>query len=85
MQRNKQGAFAVEALSDDNKVVGIKHFAGTHNGVKRTEASVIKHNVRRIDARRDKVFAHGHRFVIALQGIVAAEQQVIDFTAIVSV
>ncbi|MNI77119.1 hypothetical protein D3C73_1333930 [compost metagenome] len=85
MQRNKQRALAVESLSDNDEIVGIKYFAGAHNGVKCTETGVIKHDVGRIDASGNQIFTHRHRFVVVLLGIVAAEQQIIHLTAVIRV
>ncbi|MNT77352.1 hypothetical protein D3C72_2164550 [compost metagenome] len=72
MERNKERALAVETLRDDNEIVGIKYFAGTHNRIQRTETGVIQNDIRGIDTCGNQIFAHGHRLVIALLRIIAA-------------
>lgn len=85
MQGDKQRPFAVEALGDDNEVVGIEHFAGADNRVERTEAGIVQHDIGRIDAAFNQVPTHGHRFIVALQSIIAAQQQIVDLAAVVGV
>ncbi len=48
-----QCAFAVEALGNDDEVVGVEDFARAHNRVQRTETGIIQHDVRGIDAGFD--------------------------------
>ena len=85
MQRDKQRPFAVETLGNDDEIVGIEHLARTHDGIQSTETRVVEHDIGRIDASGNQVFAHGDRFVIALQRIIAAQQQVIHFAAVIRV
>jgi hypothetical protein len=39
--------FAVEALGDDNEVVGVEHFAGADDRIKRAETGIVQHVVYR--------------------------------------
>ena len=75
----------MEALGDDNEVVGVEHFAGADDRVKRAETGIVQHDIRRIDAAFNQVPAHGHRFIVALQSIIAAQQQIVDLAAVVGV
>ena len=85
MQGNKQRALAVEALGNNNKVVSIEDFTGADNRIERTETRIVQHNIRRIDAGFNQIAAHGHRLVIALQRVIAAEQQIVHLAAVVGV
>ena len=53
MQGDKQRSFAVEALGNDNKVVGIENLAGAHDRVEGTEPGVIEHDIGGVDAAFD--------------------------------
>ena len=85
MQGDKQRPFAVEALGDDNEVVGVEHFAGADDRIKRAETGIVQHDIRRIDAAFNQVPAHRHRFIVALQSIIAAQQEIVDLAAVVGV
>ena len=45
MQGDKQCAFAMEALSDNDKIVGVEHFASTYYGIEGAETCVVEHDV----------------------------------------
>ena len=77
--------FAVEALGDDNEVVGVEHFPGTDDRVEGTEAGIVQYDIRGIDAAFNQVPTHGHRFIVALQSIIAAQQEIVDLAAVVGV
>ncbi len=85
MECNKQRAFAVEALGDDDEVVGVEDFTRAHDGIQGAEARVVEHDVGRIDACGNQILPHRHRFVIALQGVIAAQQQVVHLAAVIGV
>lgn len=46
MQGDKQRPFAVEALGDDNEVVGVEHFPGTDDRVEGTETGIVQYDIR---------------------------------------
>ena len=85
MQGDKQRPFAVEALGDDNEVVGVEHFPGTDDRVEGTETGIVQYDIRGIDAAFNQVPTHGHRFIVALQSIIAAQQEIVDLAAVVGV
>ncbi len=85
MQRDKQRALAVEALSNNNKIVRVEYFTGTHDGIQGAEPGIIQHDIRRIDACGNQIFSHRHGFVIALQRIIATQQQVIDLATVIGI
>ncbi len=85
MQGDKQRALTVEALGNDNEIVGVEHLTRADDGIERTEARVIQHDIFRRHAGFDQIAAHGHRLVIALQRVVAAQQQIVDLAAVVGV
>ncbi len=75
----------MEALGDDDKVVGIKHLAGANNGIQGSETSVVEHDIRRINACGNQILTHGDRLIIALLRVVTAQQQVVDLAAVVGI
>lgn len=85
MQRDKQRALAMEALGDNDEVVGVEHFSGADDRVKSTETGIIQHDIAGRHAGGDQIAAHGHRLVVALLGIVAAQQQVFHFAAVIGI
>ncbi len=62
----------MEALGDDDEVVGIEYFARADDGVECAEPGVVEHDICRINAGGNQVFTHGDWFVVALQRVIAA-------------
>jgi len=85
VQGDKQRTLAVEALGNNNKVVGVEDFTRAHDGVQGAETRVIKHDILRVYPGGNQILAHGDRLVVALLGIVAAQQQVVHLAAVVGV
>ncbi len=85
MQRDKQRPLAVEALGNNDEVIGVEHLAGAHDGVQRAEPGVVEHDVGRVNACGNQIFAHRHRLVIALQRVIAAQQQIVHLAAVIGV
>ena len=84
MQGDKQRPFAVEALGDDNEVVGVEHFPGTDDRVEGTETGIVQYDIRGIDAAFNQVPTHGHRFIVALQSIIAAQQEIVPIAQLLT-
>ena len=85
MQGDKQRPLAVETLGNDDEIIGVEHLAGTHDGIKRAESGVVEHDIGRVDACGNQIFAHRHRLVIALQRVIAAQQQIVHLAAVIGV
>ena len=49
------------------------------------EAGVVQHDIARRHAGGDQIATHGHRFVVALLGIIAAQQQILHLAAVIGV
>lgn len=74
-----EGALVVELLGDDGEAVEAEYFLGADHGVERAEAGVVEVNDLFGDALRHEVLHHPRGFVVGLVGVVAADEDVVDF------
>ena len=74
-----EGALVVELLGDDREVVEAEHFLGADHGVEGAETGVVEVDDFFWDALRHEVLHHPCGFVVGLVGVVAADEDVVDF------
>lgn len=74
-----EGALVVELLGDDGEAVEAEHFLGADHGVERAETGVVEVDGLFGDALRHEVLHHPRGFVVGLVGVVAADEDVVDF------
>lgn len=74
-----EGALVVELLGDDGEAVEAEYFLGADHGVERAEAGVVEVDDLFGDALRHEVLHHPRGFVVGLVGVVAADEDVVDF------
>ena len=74
-----EGALVVELLGDDCEAVEAEYFLGADHGVERAEAGVVEVDDLFGDALRHEVLHHPRGFVVGLVGVVAADEDVVDF------
>lgn len=78
-----EGAFVVELLGDDSEAVEAEYFLGADHGVERAEAGVVEVNYLFGDALCHEVLHHPRGFVVGFVGVVAADEDVVDFAGTV--
>ena len=74
-----EGALVVELLGDDGEAVEAEYFLGADHRVERAEAGLVEVDVLFGDALRHEVLHHPRGFVVGLVGVVAADEDVVDF------
>jgi len=80
-----EGALVVELLGDDGEAVETEHFLGADHGVECAEAGIVEVNDLFWDALRHEVLHHPCGFVVGLVGVVAADEDMVDFAGPVEV
>ena len=75
----------MEALGNNRKAIGIKNFSGPHHGIKCTEPGKIEHNFTGRDPGIHQILAHRTRLIVAVLGIIAAQQQILHFAAVICI
>lgn len=74
-----ESALVVELLGDDREAVEAENFLGADHGVERTEAGVVEVDDLFGDTLCHEVLHHPRGFVVGLVGVVAADEDVVDF------
>ena len=75
-----KGAFVVELLGDDSEAVEAEDFLGADHGVECAEAGVVEVDDLFGNALRHEVLHHPSGFVVGFLGVVAADENMADFS-----